>query len=546
MTIHPPSAPDAGLRSIGEENLAQHIKRLASDAFEGRFPGSPGETRTTGYLVEQFKSLGLAPGNPAGSYLQKVPLIGITATSPLHLFLSTGAQELSLCSGQELVAWSKRAVESISLQDSEVVFVGYGVVAPEFDWDDYKDVDVKDKTLIVLVNDPPVPDPDDPSKLDEKTFNGKAMTYYGRWTYKLEEAARKGARACFIIHETGPAGYPWGVVQDSFSGEQFDLATHSGEPSCALEGWLTEESARALFQLAGHELETLKNEALNRNFKPVPLGMRGSLTIANTFRRVDSHNVVAKLEGSDPNLKEQYVVYLAHWDHLGKKTTSEGEQIYHGAVDNASGTAALLEMARGFAQLNTPPRRSLLFLAVTAEEQGLLGSRYYSEDPLYPVVQTVAAINMDGMNVLGPTQDVTITGLGNTTLEDLVEVVCKEQGRVVRPDPEPEKGLFYRSDHFSFSKQGVPALSLDPGVDYVGRPEGWGLKIREEYTRKHYHKPSDQYDPTWDLSGLVQDLRLLFQVGYRAANEDRYPTWKPGSEFKALRQRMLKEAGLEE
>ena len=336
------------------------------------------------------------------------------------------------------------------------------------------------------------------------------------------------------------------MVQDSFSGEQFNLATNNGEPSCALKGWLTEESAQAMFQLSGHDLETLKEEALSRNFKPAPLGVRGSLTIANTFRRVDSHNVVARLEGSDPSLKEQYVVYLAHWDHLGKKTTSEGEQIYHGAVDNASGTAALLEMARGFAQLETPPRRSLLFLAVTAEEQGLLGSRYYSEDPLYPVVHTVAAINMDGMNVMGPTQDVTITGLGNTTLEDLVEVVCKEQGRVVRPDPEPEKGLFYRSDHFSFAKQGVPALSLNPGVDYLGKPEGWGLKIREEYTRKHYHKPSDQYDPSWDLSGLVQDLRLLFQVGYRAANEDRYPVWKPGSEFKALRQRMLKEAGLEQ
>jgi Zn-dependent M28 family amino/carboxypeptidase len=336
------------------------------------------------------------------------------------------------------------------------------------------------------------------------------------------------------------------VVQDSFSGEQFDLVTTNGAPSCALEGWLSEESGRALLQLAGHELEALKEAALSRNFKPVPLGVRGSLTIANTFRRVDSHNVVANLEGSDPNLKKQYVVYLAHWDHLGKKATSEGEQIYNGAVDNASGTAALLEMARGFAQLKTPPRRSLLFLAVTAEEQGLLGSRYYSEDPLYPLVHTVAAINMDGMNVIGPTQDVTITGLGNTTLEDLVEVVCKEQGRVVRPDPEPEKGLFYRSDHFSFAKQGVPALSLNPGLEYLGKPEGWGLKVREEYTRKHYHKPSDQYDPSWDLSGLVQDLQLLFQVGYQAANDDRHPAWKPGSEFKALRQRMLKEAGLEE
>ena len=531
---------------MGEKSLARHIQQLASDAFEGRFPGSPGETRTTGYLIGQFKSLGLAPGDPAESYLQKVPLIGITAASPMHLNLDTGAQELSLCSGQEFVAWSKRAVESTSLQDSDVVFAGYGVVAPEYGWDDYKDVDVKDKTLIVLVNDPPVPDPDDPSRLDEKTFNGRAMTYYGRWTYKLEEAARKGARACFIIHETGAAGYPWSVVQDSFGGEQFDLVTQNGEPFCHLEGWLTEESARALLQLRGHELETLKKAALSRDFRPVPLDTKASLTIENTFRRVDSHNVVARIEGSDPNLKEQYIVYLAHWDHLGKKTTSQGEQIYNGAVDNASGTASLLEMARGFAQLETPPRRSLLFLAVTGEEQGLLGSRYYSENPLYPVVHTVAAINMDGMNVLGPTQDVTITGLGNTTLEDLVEVECKEQDRVVRPDPQPEKGLFYRSDHFSFAKQGVPALSLSPGVEYLGKPEGWGLKIREEYTRKHYHKPSDQYDPTWDLSGLVQDLHLLFLVGYQAANQDRYPTWKPGSEFKALRQKMLKEAGLEE
>jgi Zn-dependent M28 family amino/carboxypeptidase len=544
MTIDPHSSPDAGLKSMGEKNLAQHIQQLASDAFEGRLPGSPGETRTTGYLIKQFKSLGLTPGNPAGSYLQKVPLIGITAASPLHLFLNTGAQELSLCSGQEFVAWSKREVESTSLEDSEVIFVGYGVVAPEYDWDDYKDVDVKDKTLIVLINDPPVPDPDDPSKLDEKTFNGRAMTYYGRWTYKLEQAARKGARACFIIHETGPAGYPWGVVQESFSGEQFDLVTQNGEPSCDLESWLNEESARSLFQLAGHELEALKKAALSREFQPLPLDVKVSLTIKNTFRKVDSHNVVAKVEGSDPHLKEQYVVYLAHWDHLGKKTTSEGEQIYNGAVDNASGTAALLEMARGFAQLETPPRRSLLFLAVTAEEQGLLGSRYYSENPLYPVVHTVAAINMDGMNVLGPTQDVTITGLGNTTLEDLVEAVCKEEGRMVRPDPEPEKGLFYRSDHFSFAKQGVPALSLNPGVDYLGKPEGWGLKIREEYTRKHYHKPSDEYDPDWDLSGLVQDLQLLFQVGYRAANDERYPAWKPGSEFEARRQQMLKQAGL--
>ncbi len=533
--------------SMSEKTLAQHIQQLASDAFEGRFPGSRGEELTVEYLIQQFKRLGLQPADPAGSYLQKVPLLGITAAPDLELVFRTGAGQTLLQSGHEFVAWSKEAGQETSIQGSDVLFAGYGVVAPEWDWDDYKDVDVKDKTLIVLVSDPPVPDPADPSKLDEKIFNGKAMTYYGRWTYKLEMAAQKGARACFIIHEPGPAGYPWGVVKDSWSGELFDLVTAERELShCALEGWLTDESARSVLQLAGHDLKTLKKAALRRDFKPVPLGLEASLSIEKTFRRVDSQNVIAKLEGSDPDFKEQYVIYMAHWDHLGKKTTPKGDQIYHGAVDNASGTAALLEMAKGFTQLQTPPRRSLLFLAVTAEEQGLLGSTYYSENPLYPVVNTVAALNMDGMNVLGPTRDVTITGLGNSTLEDLVEAVCSEQGRVMRPDPEPEKGLFYRSDHFSFAKQGVPALSLNPGIDYLDKPQGWGLKAREEYTRHHYHKPSDQYDPAWDLSGLVQDLKLLFQVGYRLANQDRYPTWKPTSEFRERRRQMLMEAGLPE
>ena len=532
---------------MNEKTLAQHIQRLASDAFEGRFPGSIGEELTVEYLIQQFESLGLQPGDPAGSYLQKVPLIGITAASELELAFRRGAEKISLQSGDQFVAWSKQAVQEASIQDSDVIFAGYGVVAPEYNWDDYKDVDVKDKTVVVLVSDPPVPDPDDPSKLDEKLFKGKAMTYYGRWTYKLEQAAQKGARACFIIHEPGPAGYPWEVVQDSWSGELFDLVTTDREiPHCALEGWFTNESTRSLFQLAGHDLETLKEAAVRRDFKPLPLDLKASLSIENTFRRLDSQNVIAKLEGSDPKLKEQYVIYMAHWDHLGKKTTPKGDQIYYGAVDNASGIAGLLEMAKGFTQLQTPPRRSLLFLAVTAEEQGLLGSTYYSENPLYPLVNTTAALNMDGMNVLGPTSDVTITGLGNSTLEDLVQVVCSEQGRVMQPDPQPEKGLFYRSDHFSFAKQGVPALSLNPGIDYLNKPEGWGLKAREEYTRRHYHKPSDQYDPAWDLSGMAQDLELLFQVGYRVANQDRYPTWKPTSEFRERRRQMLMEAGLPE
>ena len=547
MTIDQPSPPDAGLRSIGKKDLAQHIQQLASDAFEGRFPGSLGEELTIKYLIQQFSVLGLQPGAPAGNYLQKVPLVGTRAVSKPKLVFTTATRKISLQHGDEFVAWTKREVEETSIQDSNVIFAGYGVVAPEFEWDDYKDVDVKDKTLIVLVNDPPVPDPVDPSKLDERMFRGKAMTYYGRWTYKYEMAAQKGVKGCLIIHETGPAGYPWGVVKRSWSGEQFNLVTADKNlPRCAAEGWLRYESARNLFQQAGHDLEALKKAAVRRDFKPVALDLKGSLFIDNTFRRMDSHNVIAKLEGSDPTLRDQYVIYLAHWDHLGKDPTLSGDPIYHGAVDNASGTAALLEIAKAFTQLQTPPRRSLLFLAVTAEEQGLLGSRYYSENPLFPVVQTVAAINLDGMNVLGPTRDVTITGMGNSTLDDLVEAVCSEQGRIARPDPEPEKGLFYRSDHFSFAKQGVPALSLDPGVDYVDKPEGWGLKTREEYTRQHYHKPSDRYDPNWDLSGLVQDLKLLFKVGYQVARQDQYPTWKPTSEFRARRRQMLKKAGLPE
>jgi Zn-dependent M28 family amino/carboxypeptidase len=370
------------------------------------------------------------------------------------------------------------------------------------------------------------------------------MTYYGRWTYKFEIAAAKGAAGALIVHETGPAGYPWAVVEGSNTTEQFSLLSpDKGHSRCAVEGWITEQKARALLTDAGQDFDALHKAALSPDFEPVPLGMNASLTLHSTIRNIESHNVVAKLEGSDPSLKNQYIIYTAHWDHLGVGKPVNGDNIYHGAVDNASGVAGLLELARAFKDVQPRPRRSILFLSVTAEEKGLLGSQYYSEHPLYPLRDTLAEINMDGLNVHGLTRDLTVIGLGNSTLDDYVRQVAAEQGRTVRPDPEPEKGFYFRSDHFNFAKQGVPALDPDSGVDYIGRPEGWGLKQLDEFTANDYHKPSDQVKPDWDLSGAVQDLQLYFSVGYRVADASNFPEWSPDSEFRAKREAMLKNSG---
>jgi len=528
------------LQSITAEGLAAHIRRLASDEFEGRAPATRGEELTVRYLIEQFRQLGLRPGNPDGTYIQKVPLVGITADPSASLTVTADGKRMTLRYGEDFVAWTRRVVETSSVE-ADLVFVGYGVQAPEFQWDDFKGVDVKGKMLLVLINDPPVPDPSDPTRLDEKVFGGRAMTYYGRWTYKFEKAAELGAAGALIIHETEPAGYPWAVVRSSWTGEQFDLiAPDRNMSKCAVEGWITSNQARALLAMVGKDLEELKRAAVSRDFRPVSLGARARITLRNTFRTIESRNVIARLDGSDPKLKEEYVIYVAHWDHLGVGPEVQGDRIYNGAVDNASGTAGLLEVARAYARLSPPPRRSVLFLAVTAEEKGLLGSRYYAENPLYPLEKTVAVINMDGLNVYGRTRDVTVIGLGNSTLDEHVRAVAAEQGRVVRPDPEPEKGFFYRSDHFSFAKQGVPALDLDSGIEYISKPEGWGIEMRRRYTAERYHKPQDEFDPSWDLSGAVEDLQLLVLVGYRVANEDRWPEWYPGTEFKAKREAMLK------
>jgi Zn-dependent M28 family amino/carboxypeptidase len=536
---------DPGLRSFSADRLLAHIRTLSSDEFGGRGPGSNGEQLTVKYVEDQFRSQGLEPGNPDGTYLQIVPLVGITPDTKMRFALSGHGRTLEPKFQDDFVAWSKRVVGTSRI-DADMVFVGYGVQAPEFNWDDFKGTDVKGKVVVVLINDPPVPDPSDPAKLDPKTFGGAAMTYYGRWTYKFEKAARLGAAGCVIIHQTDRAGYPWEVVRNSWSGIQFDLATPDKNMGrLAVESWITSGFATKLFQTAGLDLDKLIAAAARRDFKPVPMGIRAKLEIHNSLQMIESHNVIAKLTGSDPQLKNTYVVYTAHWDHFGIGPEVNGDKIYHGAVDNASGTSALLEIARAYKQLPTPPRRTILFLSVTAEEQGLLGSQYYVEHPLYPLARTAAEINMDGMNVHGRTRDIVEIGRGASTLDEIIEAAAHDQGRVVKPDAEPEKGFYYRSDHFEFAKKGVPAFDPDEGIDFIGKPEGWGLETRRKYTAEYYHKPADTIKPDWDMSGAVEDCQLYLQVGFRIANTAQMPEWRPGAEFKAIRDDSLRSSGTE-
>jgi Zn-dependent M28 family amino/carboxypeptidase len=539
------SQPTLGqLPSVDIDALLEHVKKLSSDEFEGRGPGTKGEELSVNYLIDEFKKVGLKPGNTDGTYIQKVPLVGITPT-PAPLVFKKGSatsgvgapdKTTSLKWKDDVVAWTKHVAESASLENSELVFVGYGVVAPEYNWDDYKGVDVKGKTIVMLVNDPPVPDPATPGELDAKTFGGKAMTYYGRWTYKYEIAAQKGAAGALIIHETIPAGYGFNVVQGK-TGEQFDLVTPDKNMGrAAIEGWISLDQGRKLLQSAGRDFDTLKALAATRDFKPVPLGATASMTIKNTLRTIDSKNVIAKLEGSDPQGKDEYVVYTAHWDHFGKGP----EGIFHGAEDDGIGCAALIEVARAFTQLPSPPKRSIVFLAVTSEEQGLLGSQYYAVTPIYPMAKTLADLNMDSWNVHGRTRDMTLVGYGASELDDYAQTAAAEQGRVVHGDSEPEKGFYYRSDHFNFAKEGVPALDPNGGSDYIGKPADYAQKTRDDWTANRYHTPKDVVMPDWDLTGTREDLKVLFAVGYRVAQADKYPEWKPGNEFKAKRESMLK------
>ena len=524
--------PEEALAAIDTGTVLEPIRVLASDSFEGRAPGSRGEDRTVAYLEAQFKAMGLKPGNPDGSYVQKVPLVGITPQGAPSLVFRGKRGTRSLKWRDDFVAWTKHVTDEASLNQSELVFVGYGVEAPEYGWDDYKGIDVSGKTLVMLVNDPPLP--------DSTQFGGKAMTYYGRWTYKYEQGMKHKAAGVLIVHETGPAGYPFVVVQGKI-GEQFDLVTPDRNLSrSSIEGWITLDQARALLALAGQDFDSLKAGAATRSFQPVPLGVTATVTIRNALRTIDSRNVVARLEGSDPALAEQYVTYTAHWDHFGIGTPVNGDSIYNGALDNASGTAGLLAIAKGFVAMKTPPRRSILFLAVTAEEQGLLGSQYYATNPLYPLAKTLANINMDGLNVYGRTRDLTVVGYGASELDDYAARAAQEQGRALHADPEPENGFYYRSDHFNFAKLGVPAFDPNEGTDYVGKPADFGMKKREAYTANDYHKPSDQIKPDWDLSGAVEDLRLFLTMGYRVAQAAKFPEWRPGNEFRAVREQQLK------
>ncbi len=517
------NAPSAVVAGISVDTLLAAIERLASDEFEGRAPGSPGETLTVAYLTDQFQALGLDPGNPNGTWVQNVPLVGITPADGDTMTITGGGQSREYQPGVDYVAYTKRVVDEVEI-DAEFVFVGYGAVAPEYDWNDFKDVDVTGKILLFLVNDPP----------SDTLFGGDAMTYYGRWTYKHEIAAAQGAAGALVIHETGPAGYPWEVIGSSPYGESFDLVADDRNMSrAAIEGWIQRDATAALFEMAGLDFEAEKAKAAAADFQPVALGVTGRTRVRNTLRTIDSQNVAALLPGSES--PDEVVLYMAHWDHLGKDDSLTGDQVYNGAADNATGTAGLIELARAFTQ-GELPRRSVLFLAVTAEEQGLLGSRYYGENPLYSAAQTVAALNMDVLNQWGRTRDMTVVGMGQSALDDVAAEVAIRLGRVLNPDPEPEKGFYYRSDHFSFARVGVPAFYADPGVDYLDKPAGYGLEKRDEYTNNDYHAVSDEVKADWDLSGALDDLTLMYQMGAGLAASDDWPEWSATSEFRAIRE----------
>jgi Zn-dependent M28 family amino/carboxypeptidase len=437
--------------SASSEQLVNHVRYLASDELAGRAPGSRGEELTLTYLTEQYVKMGYRPGNADGSYVQAVPLVGFSVTNTPLLELESKQGPLDCRYGDDLVCWTLQRKTSVTVRNEQLVFVGYGIVAPEYDWDDYKDVDVRGKILVMLVGDPPLP--------DSAQFGGRAMTYYGRWTYKYEIAAEKGAVGALLIHNTEAAGYPWEVVSNSWSGEQFDNERpNDGMDRCALEGWVTADVGEEIFARAGMRLSGAYEKALSRGFRPIALGVTASVTIDTAFRKLRSYNVVARLEGRDPALKNEYVIYTAHWDHLGTGAPADGDSIYNGALDNASGVAATLEIARLFAADKERLKRSVVFLNTTAEEAGLLGAYHYAENPLYPLDRTIATINIDGANIWGRTKDMTVIGYGFSDLDDYLQTAIEPQDRHIKPDAEPEKGYYYRSDHFAFAKKGVPSF----------------------------------------------------------------------------------------
>jgi Zn-dependent M28 family amino/carboxypeptidase len=502
-----------------ETNLRSTIKTLSADGFGGRAPGSQGEQLTTDYIGGKFKQYGLTPGN-GSSWLQEVPMKQITADPNTELDVSGGNAPLKFAYGTDMVVSSPRTDATVTLKDSPLVFVGYGIVAPEYHWDDYADLDVKGKTVVVLVN--------DPGHADPRLFDGKAMTYYGRWTYKYEEAARQGAAGILIVHDTEPAGYPWEVVHGSWTGPLEELQPAPGVYPLAIQGWVTHDSAEKLFSAAGLKLGDLAGQADHPGFKAVPLKLNANLTLHDSVKDIVSHNVVGLVKGSSH--PDDVVIYTAHWDHLGMRTGADGKtEVFHGAIDNGSGIAGLLEIARVMAK--SKPKRSVLFIATTSEEQGLLGAAYYVAHPLFPLAHTVADLNMDVLDTFGRTRDVTVRGRFMSGVDEVLQAQAKSIGLAVEQDSDPAKGMYFRADHFEFAKGGVPALSIALGTDYVGHPAGWGQQQHQGYTSTRYHKPADVYDPAWDLAGMLQQLDVMYLTGQALADSDRWPDWKAGSPF---------------
>lgn len=527
------AAEKSAASAITQDVIRAHTRFLASDLLGGRAPASEGDRLSQEYLATEMQALGLKPAAPEGGYIQKVPLVGITGKAPDSLAIAGTGKSLDLKYRDDFIAFSGVLRPQVSIENAEVVFVGYGIVAPEYDWNDYKDADLKGKVLLVMNNDPE----DDP-----KLFAGKTRLWYGRWDYKYMMAAKQGAVGAIIIHTDHSAGYPWQVVQSSWSGERFELP-YEGEPRVQVKAWATEDSCRKIAALGGQDLDRLRASAEKRDFRPVPLGVRLSLSLNNVIRQVQSANVLGELPGSDPTLSREVVLYTAHYDHFGTKSGAKpGEDnIYNGARDNASGVAAMLAIARAYSRLPKAPRRSIVFASVTAEEQGLLGSAYLAKHPPVPPARMAADINIDELNIWGKTKDLVMVGLGKSSLDTWIHELAAMQGRVIKPDAFPDKGHFYRSDQFNLAKVGVPSAYFGSGMDFVGRPAGWGEETINKWEATDYHQPSDEYRESWDLSGAEEDVRFFFYLGVKVANADSMPRWNKGDEFEAARLKALEE-----
>lgn len=517
---------EAASKAITAELMRGYVKELADDKYEGRGPGSAGDAAARSYLIQELEKLGLVPGAEDGQWEQPFELVGVSATQPDEWIFKRGEAELTLQQWDEFIVSSGVQAERAEVMDAEVVFAGYAIQAPEYDWDDFKGQDLSGKVLMIINNDP---------DWDPELFEGEKRLWYGRWGYKYLSAARQGAVGAIIIHTQPSAGYPFQVVQTSWTGEQFELPA-GDEPRLEVAAWVTEDSAKALVQMAGLDLDELREAADNRDFEPVPLGITTSIGMDVTLTRVQTANVLGLLTGSDAQISNEVVIYTAHHDHLGIGTPNEeGDAIYNGAMDNASGVAQIMAIAKALKALPGAPRRSILFALVGAEEQGLLGSQYYAENPTFSPGKIAANLNYDGANIWGHTHDVTYIGLGKSSIDNIVSAIAEEQGRVVKPDQFADRGYFYRSDQFSFAKIGVPAMYLDTGTDFVDRPADWGRQQVNHYTDVNYHQPSDEYDDSWNFEGMIDDALLGFWTGLAIANADEMPRWVEGDEFEALR-----------